>query len=620
MDSKEILNFFDRKKLRIFIFSKQRIRIFIPYPCIICIICNSFHINVFDNKKINEGTNVKKFVVEYVGNEHFSSMLSFQHLKSQRPEPDRLGPLDSKVNHTWCKNGIIYLWKNPFRKEIDYNHTKIIPVLLSFLKKDENTLFDYPCFITHLDFDNLFRIASNFFNTNEDEVEYFLGLMEQDDTLPSIFSKLEYDKWPGFGQIWVIILLILVNMVKRKANIQWFKFDIRYNDIKGFLNNNREEMDGGVEYYYVDDERIVGSDVEMRYNIVNRIENIITTLLRLEDLDESKNFFENLEYLELDRSSFKIAILEAFSTCKNLKTIEIEHPYFQLILTPLVSLIKKQNNLENIIIYGVHNAYMIGYHEAIFEIISSLNTVVHSLKRIEICGIKMMNDETFKFIGKCKNLEILKLEDSYISIKNFEWIALAELPKLRSLELVYNWSNKEYVSQFNPIQMILQNKNISPNLKILHLLNTYIKNHDLLKSISENCRNLINFTTQLTADDDIQFLFTILGNNPNIKEFQLLNPGYPISTGFIINLVKALPKKTDYIRLVNIVSNVDEFREFLENCVVDLKFLYVVVSIQNNIDEFGECVKNWSEKRGKNIRKLDKFSIPSDKKILVRWE
>ncbi|POG77551.1 hypothetical protein GLOIN_2v1545434, partial [Rhizophagus irregularis DAOM 181602=DAOM 197198] len=107
-----------------------------------------------------------------------------------------------QVNHTWCENAIIFLWKNPFRKEIDYNHTKIIPVLLSFLKKDKNTFFDYPSFITHLDFDNLFRITSKFYDNNENEVEYFMGLMEQDDTLPSIFSKLEYDKWPGFGQIW----------------------------------------------------------------------------------------------------------------------------------------------------------------------------------------------------------------------------------------------------------------------------------------------------------------------------------------------------------------------------------------------------------------------------------
>ncbi|GBC38732.2 hypothetical protein GLOIN_2v1669608 [Rhizophagus irregularis DAOM 181602=DAOM 197198] len=434
-------------------------------------------------------------------------------------------------------------------------------------------------------------ITSKFYDNNENEVEYFMGLMEQDDTLPSIFSKLEYDKWPGFGQIWVIILLILVNMARRRANIQWFKFDIRYNDIKGFLSNNGKENDD-VEYFYVDDERIVGSNVEMRYNIVNKIENIITTFLNLDDFNESKNFFENLEYLELDRSSFKVAILEAFSMCKNLKTVEIEHPFFQLILRPLVSLIKNQNNLENIIIYGVHNAYMADYHDAIFEIISSLNTAAHSLKRIEICGIKMMNDETFKFIGNCKNLEVLKLEDSYVSIKNFEWIALAEFSKLRSLELVYNWSNKEYVSQFNPIQMILQNKSISLNLKSLHLLNTYIKNHNLLKSISENCRNLINFTTQLTADDDIKYLFNILGNNPNIKEFQLLNPGYPmnLSTGFIIDLVKAFPKKTDYIRLVHIVNNLDEFRKFLENCMVDLKFLYVVVSTNNDINEFGECM------------------------------
>ena len=48
-----------------------------------------------------------------------------------------------QVNHVWCENNIVY--------EVDLiNHSKIIPVLLSFLKKGRNTLFDYPCFITQL--------------------------------------------------------------------------------------------------------------------------------------------------------------------------------------------------------------------------------------------------------------------------------------------------------------------------------------------------------------------------------------------------------------------------------------------------------------------------------------
>ena len=69
---------------------------------------------------------------------------------------------------------------------------------------------------------------------------------------------------------------------------------------------------------------------------------------------KQKIFFENLEDLDLGRSNFKVTILEAFSTCKNLKTIELEHLYFQLIMKPFVSLIKNQYHLENIIINGVH--------------------------------------------------------------------------------------------------------------------------------------------------------------------------------------------------------------------------------------------------------------------------
>src|SRR5436305_4282177 len=42
------------------------------------------------------------------------------------------------VNRDWCRNGIKYLWKNPFRNDVDLkNHIEIVPLLLKFIVKDK---------------------------------------------------------------------------------------------------------------------------------------------------------------------------------------------------------------------------------------------------------------------------------------------------------------------------------------------------------------------------------------------------------------------------------------------------------------------------------------------------
>src|SRR5205814_1336819 len=106
-----------------------------------------------------------------------------------------------QVNHTWCENGIKFLWRNPFKNlyENPYrliNRTKILPILIPFLKQEkvlelekcepddkilisDTTLFYYHCFITHLDIDNLFRIVSTFFNRNIKNIKFYMDFIDQ---------------------------------------------------------------------------------------------------------------------------------------------------------------------------------------------------------------------------------------------------------------------------------------------------------------------------------------------------------------------------------------------------------------------------------------------------------
>ncbi|PKY16196.1 hypothetical protein RhiirB3_467196 [Rhizophagus irregularis] len=495
-----------------------------------------------------------------------------------------------QVDHTWCENGIIYLWKNPFRNDINIkNQIKIIPILLNFLKKGKNTLFDYPCLITHLNLDNLFKIVSEFSKINNNLFKSFILLMEKDESLSLIFHNIKFSEWSEFGQIWVINLLILVYMAKRKASIRWFKIDNKY---AYFENLIIDRMENENEYHHIDNGLTI-----------DRYLDIFTVFLKF---DESKNFFENLEYLESGQLNNNHPSLDSLSKiCRKLKTVRIEGD-FRSIYIPLVSLIKYQKNLEILQIIGVkNNSGMWFYEKNIFEIFSSLESISHSLKRFEISGIEMMTDETFEFLGKCKNLEILRLEDSNISHKNFDWISKAELPKLYSLELISNCDGVDFMRQINPIQGILRNKIISSNLKKLYLRNKFLKNYDLLEAIGENCRNLVKFSTQLTANNDIPILFIILENNSNLRELYLNiyldMHTVDISTEIIMDLAKSLPERIDTVQLELLVNCVHYCRIFLENCSVNLKYFYIIISIDNDIYEYMNCIKGWSKERGKRI-------------------
>src|SRR3954447_8374886 len=78
------------------------------------------------------------------------------------------------VNRTWCENTVSFLWKKPFNSppSDSQNNYKIIPILASFIDDDKKkqfkikekdlpvpkkTTFDYPSFIRHLDFVNLWK-------------------------------------------------------------------------------------------------------------------------------------------------------------------------------------------------------------------------------------------------------------------------------------------------------------------------------------------------------------------------------------------------------------------------------------------------------------------------------
>ncbi|RIA88812.1 hypothetical protein C1645_773885 [Glomus cerebriforme] len=167
---------------------------------------------------------------------------------------------------------------------------------------------------------------------------------------------------------------------------------------------------------------------------------------------------------------------------------------------------------------------------------------------------------------------------------------------------------------------------ISINLVELVIENIFISNHNLLKVIGENCRNLVNFFTIITADNDIPFLFNILKNNSKLKDLRLTLPTLyfsDVNTGFIIELAKYLPRLINSIYLSNLIKSVNEYKEFLENCKVDELVYYMInfppINDIVNVDECEEFVKRWTEKKRKVIWNFYKYQ--SDHcKIYVVWD
>src|SRR6266498_3270738 len=69
------------------------------------------------------------------------------------------------VNRNWCRNGIKYLWRHPFRSNIDLkNHIEIVPLLLKFIIKDKEFMKRFIC-------ENYDKIMKEIHDEDDEETE-----------------------------------------------------------------------------------------------------------------------------------------------------------------------------------------------------------------------------------------------------------------------------------------------------------------------------------------------------------------------------------------------------------------------------------------------------------------
>ncbi|CAI2191526.1 216_t:CDS:2 [Funneliformis geosporum] len=472
-----------------------------------------------------------------------------------------------QVNHDWCQNGIKFLWKEPFRNDIKLkNHIMILPILLAFV--------------------NYEKVLKTLENNNEpllEEKEDFQSLSE-----PLLFNYPYLITHLDFHHLSRIILIFF-----KKS--QYFK------------SSNKQQEREGSQITNPNNKAIKDS------KLVFNIECCLSMVL---NIPASRQSLENLKYLEIGSNFLKLSILENLSkSCKQLKTIQIREENFHVIRQSFVSLICNQNRLENLIIFGngVGNSPEgYNYDATISEIFSTLKTVAHSLKKLEISDVFVRDKEALKGLIQCTNLSTLHFENSFISPGNFQWIALAELPRLQCLKLIRNWSSDEETtdSQHNPMEEIFLNKRKSSDLKELSLKNFKMENFKLLEPVSSNCRNLVSLSVLVKTNEDISNISSLLKNLSTLEKLELSTSGpftYDINTETIIDMAKILPKQLYYVNLIKIIDRLDDFEDFLENCAADLKYLYIEFSIYYffKVDRHIEFVKNWSQKNGKETRLLN---------------
>ncbi|CAG8647578.1 6920_t:CDS:1, partial [Funneliformis mosseae] len=226
---------------------------------------------------------------------------------------------------------------------------------------------------------------------------------------------------------------------------------------------------------------------------------------------------------------------------------------------------------------------------------------------LEIADVFMRDKEALKALIKCKNISTLHFENSFISPENFQWIVLAELPRLQSLKFTRNWTEE---TNENPMAKIFLDKRKSFGLKELFLNNSKIENFGLLGLVSSNCRNLVSLSVLVKSNEDISNISSFLKDTSTLEKLELSTSGphtYDFNTETIIEMAKILPKQIYHVNLLKVIDSLVECEKFLEHCSADLNHFYVEFSQYYffKVDRHIEFVKNWSTKNGKEIKILN---------------
>ncbi|CAI2166345.1 8761_t:CDS:2 [Funneliformis geosporum] len=554
------------------------------------------------------------------------------------------------VNRNWCRNGIKYLWKHPFRSDVELKkHIEIVPLLLRFIMKDKE-------FIKRFIYENYDKIMKEIDdekaeqeNDDKDENEgrgnekKSKVKNKRDEVNPFNFSneitsekgnekEVSQDETekgfeldtnfplpgvPEIDQIFGIVFTIIRIIIKRGATIEGIILRLDETDLFG--ENPEREAPTSIFHSFFDETFID--------QFISRLDKLFISLFALTH-EHQKMSFHKLKHVELSGCIYKNNILSCLTILsKNVKVLRIDDFNLNDLQVPLERFIKSQNQLEQIKIRGDSLGYIIDKLSNISGVISNLETQSNTLKKLKLVNANIGNDLGFEPLLKCKKLENLSLVQVNLKSRHLRIFNRASFPNLKTLKLDfidYSDGTIRISNGINPFIKIMHNQNMMSNLDVLSIKYEGENNHKLLKGILENCnKNLTSFSGFIIENQDIPYLFSIIKKWDNLKKLSLTRSCRMMNFGFSVEMAKFLPKSLETLEFIHMVLSDSSLVGFFDNCKVELKKFRLNFHGDHQLDRmvYRGLIEKYSKEKKMVIKEFDMSSDSSPNlEFNVRWE
>ncbi|GBB95412.1 hypothetical protein RclHR1_02530007 [Rhizophagus clarus] len=441
------------------------------------------------------------------------------------------------VNRDWCQLTIPFLWKRPFSLlhlyTQDISSKRLIDVYISGFSNKERKSINLPEKEDEIPTKSLFNYVT------------FLRELDvaQASNCVSSWSLITFKE--GFtSKISPIIIIFLKHFVKNSPKISQLTFNINLdNHIFGSIydgcnmNNNWKLL---------------------TYNNANNCFKKLKVLECMGDFNPKLLFICSMVSKQIEK------ILVSIYIDKNI----IQYPKEMGKLQNLCTLIQVQKNLNILIIKNVRNGGL-GEH-GVLDILELTNEIHQSLKILYFKFVDFDNYNFLKSIKNLRNLGTLKFE--YCNLSNHPLNFGDEIGEGNYLRGLFNLKLFKSKIQIPLLTFMISQTN--DRLTILDVRIEDINYHgliNLLETISQNCKNLLEFSTYIIPDYNLlPLLLPILSSNTKLEKL-IIDAEIILSedvNNFLPRLGKHLPSS---LRVLNVLTrwlfdydSLDKF--FQESC------------------------------------------------------
>ncbi|CAI2176092.1 7941_t:CDS:1 [Funneliformis geosporum] len=524
----------------------------------------------------------------YLPNECIQDILNYVEEKDNKTFHSAL-----LVNRTWCQNTVSFLWKKPFSSppSDSQNNYKIIPILASFIDDDKKkqfkikekelpvpkkTTFDYPSFIKHLDFVNLWRLV---FKCSTSSTSHYSDHITMNQLYSTKFPATLQDEFKSALQQKAEVVKALYEVILQRNRLERLSLSMKdwhfpnYND-------------------YIFDS--LTSTPNARYALAR--------LTRFDCNLAATNF----------PVLFKLSLVS-----RNIKTLSIQifrHIYRDGQLPELSKLIESQHSLEQINIFKDHKCNDISID------LSALVSQRHSLKKLKLHYVTI-DDEQLKHITKLQQLQELmftcvRLRGKMVLLTN------ACFPKLKVLRIYSTFihnnheRNKSEQKEIDPFVGLMMNN--GAHLRDLSLEFKLAFHPELLNNVAKYCENLITFTTYYNDDTDMSGIYEVLEKCSKIELFGI--DGFAnMPSDTIKNFSKKVPSNVKKLDFRYDCLDMDALKAFLESYEGhDVR--YLICNVKGDKEVLKDMIEEISKVKGRSIKTCSVERGGSDEKVVnIEW-